>query len=177
MGCGISKLDLDPSGQGSQITTLHRRNDDKEDETDSGKSVSSAAGEGGSGFLKRVVGSNEKERGTCSPRKDIISIPCFKQPQVEIMVKDAPKEKKSQIDNNVEENLRPSNAEDCGGSILRCPGSPSFRVYCENDFTASSYEEQIKQWVVRQGRDAAGEKREVGERVKERHANGINTWT
>lgn len=140
MGCGISKLDLDPSGQGSQITTLHRRNDDKEDETESGKSVSSAAGEGGSGFLKRVVGSNEKERGTCSPRKDIISIPCFKQPQVEIMVKDAPKEKKSQIDNNVEENLRPSNAEDCGGSILRCPGSPSFRVYCENDFTASSYE-------------------------------------
>ncbi|KAJ9132860.1 hypothetical protein P3X46_033686 [Hevea brasiliensis] len=166
MGCGISKLNLEETRPGYQIRTLRRRSDvkDREDETDSltskqRKSTSSMTSEDGSrdgGFLKRVIGSNEKEKDverelqpghhgrkssvSSSPRKDLISVSRFKQSHVETMDKDAPKEKKSlnkdreASNNNEDEYIRPSNAEECAASILFSPGSPSFRVYCVNDF-------------------------------------------
>ncbi|KAF2301841.1 hypothetical protein GH714_029783 [Hevea brasiliensis] len=161
MGCGISKLDLKETGQGYQIRSLRRRSDDETDSLTSRnrKSVSSMPSEGGVGFLKRVIGSNERERGvereleasSDHGRKSNVSSYsfCFKQPQVEIMEKESSKENKSQNkyhqdannDDLHQEYIRPSDAEECAASILCSPGSPSFRVYCVNDFMAAPYED------------------------------------
>lgn len=161
MGCGISKLDFEETGQAFRIRSFHRRSDDKDAKEDHDtesltskhrKSTSSMTSESG-GFLKRVLGSNEKERGverelepndhqtrrssvSSSPRKSNAS--CFWQPHFETMDKETSKGTKPnkdpvgrQSDANLieDEFIRQSNGEEYA-SILFSPGSPSFRVYC-----------------------------------------------
>lgn len=71
MGCGISKSELEETGHGHQIRSLRRKSiniEEKEDDQSDHsvasrprKSISSLASDGG--FLRRVLGSIEKERG------------------------------------------------------------------------------------------------------------------
>lgn len=159
MGCGVSKIDLKEAGQIYPIRSLRRRsslNDSDSSSRKNRKSVSSVNSEGG-GFMKRVIGSNEKERGV---ERDLeagndLAISRSKQPQGETMeLKESPKEKtKSQNkdhdhdhdpndddDDHHPEDMRPSNADERSASILYSPGSPSFRVYCVTDMMIASYE-------------------------------------
>ncbi|WCJ40188.1 hypothetical protein M5689_021119 [Euphorbia peplus] len=150
MGCGISKsglkYDLEEGETLTiQIKSISRRNEDRKEEFDSHhrKSVSSVTSEGA--FLRKVVGLNEKERGSGRELEpnDRISIASSslkennlycKQPHyLENLEKD---DQFAQLNLEVmhkeEENIRPSNVED-RSSILLSPGSPSFRVYCAHD--------------------------------------------
>ncbi|EEF49386.1 conserved hypothetical protein [Ricinus communis] len=206
MGCGISKSELEERGQGYHIRSLRRRNtEEKEDDSNSftsrqRKSVSSLASEGG--FLRRVLGSLEKERGTerdvildsndnvglksissSSPGMDYNNnnnnnaFSLIKQPHVETMDKETTKE--SMVINNKEMEKQES-IDDKEGMIIRArPSNVEASILFGPGSPSFRGRDQIDKGNPKGiGYTADGKKRTEGKRNKECNAHGwISTWT
>ncbi|KDP41819.1 hypothetical protein JCGZ_26837 [Jatropha curcas] len=167
MGCGISRYTLEEAGHVLQIKSFGRRSDYKDD-TDSlnskhRKSTSSATSEGG-GFLRRVIGSNEKERGVDRDIEPTVNDHHGRKSSFSSSLRMS---KEISGKQNEDEFVRPSDADECA-SILHSQGSPSFRVYVDReqfpfedregdeDQSAKGPETSLSKRGVRKGRGFRG---------------------